>query len=220
MGLDIKGYEANAMAYAAMGLMSYRITPKDDDNAFQAIARLSLVNDSNQLVERLLCLLPTPGPPSPPPRPNDKGKRYTEYFANNVELLCNIAERDQYHTRLWDIHPLCNVVGIGDDGATPTVVMDRCRGIPIRWKSFPRLKYASNMGGLRTTISQWIVYLGAWFLTAGLNIFTIVATLAFATTAPKQNSTTLSSDSTNITFDSQIWNTPYSASWYSSVMVG
>ncbi|KAL5337360.1 hypothetical protein BJX70DRAFT_249511 [Aspergillus crustosus] len=198
MGTDIKGYEANAMAYAAMGLMSYRLTPIKNDTVFQTIARLSLVNDSNQLVERLLCLSPKPGDQPPPPRPNENGE-YTENFANNAELLCNVAEKDQYCTQLWDIHPLCNVVGIGDDQATPTVIMDRCRGIPIRWTSFPRLKYASNMDGFRATISQWIVYLGAWFFASGFNQFQTVVTLAFSTTAPRNSTnTTVSSDSESV----------------------
>ncbi|RDW86097.1 uncharacterized protein DSM5745_02739 [Aspergillus mulundensis] len=166
MGKDIKGYEDKHLAYAAMGLLAYRLRPDEDDKSFQAIARLSLVNDSNELVERLLCLWPKPTPERGP-----------------MGLLSDIAEEDQYRTHLWDIHPLCSVVGIGDDDddePASTVVLDRCRGIPIRWKSFPRLSYARDMTGFRASLSQWIVYLGAWFFLAGFNLFGTVALLAFS----------------------------------------
>ena len=57
-GKNRQGYTTTDMAYAAMGLLSYRISPNPSDSAFQAIARLSLVNDSNLLLERLVCLWP------------------------------------------------------------------------------------------------------------------------------------------------------------------
>lgn len=184
-GSDIEGYTTTSLAYAAMGLMSYRITPDDSDNAFQAISRLSLVNDTNRLLERLICLWPYAAA-----RPiNAQGKR-KEAFASNIELLRNIADRDQYATHLWDIKPLCDVVGIGDED-TPTVILDRCRGIPIRWKSFPRLKYVKRMSGFRATMSELIMHFGAWFLLAGVNLFSTVAVLGFSTvhTGQDANST-------------------------------
>ena len=197
-GPDIEGYTTTSLAYAAMGLLSYRITPDDTDNAFQAIARLSLVNDTNRLLERLICLWPYAAA-----RPvKTQGKR-KEAFANNIELLRNIADRDQYATHLWDIKPICDVVGIGDE-ETPTVILDRCRGIPIRWKSFPRLKYVKEMRGFRATISELIMHFGSWFLLAGINLFTTVAVLGFATiqTSPKQD-TKSTFDSMNV--KSSLW---------------
>ncbi|KAL4906974.1 hypothetical protein BDW74DRAFT_130949 [Aspergillus multicolor] len=168
MGEGIKGYETKLLAYAAMGLLAYRLKPHQKDNAFHAIARLSLVNDSNQLIERLLCLWPKPTP-----------------IIGTMGLLHDVAEEDQYRTHLWDIHPLCSVVGVGDEGdddeeTASTVILDRCRGIPIRWKSFPRLNYARDMTGFRATLSQWVVYLGAWFFLAGFNLFGTIATLGFS----------------------------------------
>lgn len=184
-GPDIEGYTTTSMAYAAMGLMSYRITPDESDNTFQAIARLSLVNDSNQLLERLLCLWPYPARK----QLSSLGKK-SQASANSIELLRNIADQDQYATHLWNVQPLCDVVGVGDDKGTPTVIIDRCRGIPIRWKNFPRMKYVKEMHGFCATISQFIVYAGAWFLRAGFQIFAIVATLGFATLSSGQTTAT------------------------------
>ncbi|KAJ6033977.1 hypothetical protein N7460_000109 [Penicillium canescens] len=174
-GRDVEGYTTRDMAYAAMGLLSYRITPCDDDNTFQAIARLSLVNDSNQLLERLVCLWPNP---EKNPRPLQAQQDYAS--AGSETLLCNIADRDQYLTHLWDIHPICDVVGIGDDSYEPTIIMDRCKGIPIRWKDFPRLRYAKEIKGLGATASQSIVYFGAWALATGFGLFSTAMALAVA----------------------------------------
>lgn len=162
-----------------MGLMSYRGTPDDSDNTFQAIARLSLVNDSNRVLERLLCLWPRPTGPSF----NSDGEQKGD-FANNIELLCNIADQDQYATHLWDIQPLCDVVGVGDDQYTPTVIVDRCRGIPIRWKSFPRLKYTKDTHSFRAQISGLIIYFGVLSLNIGFNLLTTISSLGFAAYGP------------------------------------
>lgn len=191
-GPDIEGYTTTSLAYAAMGLMSYRITPDDTDNAFQAISRLSLVNDTDRLLERLICLWPYAAA-----RPIKTQGKQKEAFASNIELLRNIADRDQYATHLWDIKPICDVVGIGDE-ETPTVILDRCRGIPIRWKSFPRLKYVKGMRGFRATISELIMHFGAWFLLAGVNLFTMVAILGFATVQTSQDGAKSTFDSMNV----------------------
>ncbi|KAJ5211325.1 hypothetical protein N7491_011145 [Penicillium cf. griseofulvum] len=163
-GIDTRGYTTKDMAYAAMGLFSYRLTPNDSDNVFQAIARLSLVNDSNQLLERLLCL-------SPNPRKSPVETLPGSGPAGSETILHNIAEQDQYGSHLWDIKPLCDVVGVGDDLYEPTVIVDRCRGIPIRWKDFPRLTYTKNVNGFSATISRGIVYRGTVFIASGFAIF-------------------------------------------------
>jgi hypothetical protein len=183
--IDTQGYTTRDMAYAAMGLLSYRLTPNDSDNTFQAIARLSLVNDSNQLLERLLCLWPYPQK-NPPPI-----QTQLDYASAGSEtLLRNIADRDQYSTHLWDIKPLCDIVGVGDDLYEPTVIMDRCRGIPIRWKDFPRLRYAKELKGLGATVSQTIVYFGVWFLATGFGLFSSAIALALALTDNSSGQTT------------------------------
>ncbi|KAL4794683.1 hypothetical protein BDV19DRAFT_390049 [Aspergillus venezuelensis] len=187
------GHRTPDLAYAAMGLMSYRLEPNGDDNVFQAVARLCLVNDSDQLLERLLCLSPTPTQqlPSGPLR---KGEGPV---ANGIELLLNIADQDQYGCHLWDIHPTCNVVGIGNDKIAPTLIVDRCKGIPIRWKSFPRLKYTKALVGFRVTLSQLVLYVGAWFLLYSLQALSTISVLGFSTLAGDSNNST-----TTITIDS------------------
>jgi hypothetical protein len=166
------------MAYAAMGLLAYRITPDEKDDTFKAIARLSLVNDSNQMLERLISLWPKYTPDVPGTSKVQGEERYA--VAGSEALLRNIADQDQYSVHLWDIQPLCDVVGIGDDKFTPTVILDRCRGIPIRWKSFPKVRYVQNFEGFRECISQFVVWIGAWFLLTGFNLFATVVSLAFA----------------------------------------
>lgn len=191
--IDTQGYTTRDMAYAAMGLLSYRLTPDDSDNTFQAIARLSLVNDSNQLLERLLCLLPYPE--TNPPLVNTQ----LDYVSAGSEtLLRNIADKDQYSTHLWDIKPLCDIVGVGDDLYEPTVIMDRCRGIPIRWKDFPRLRYAKDLKGLGATVSQTIVYFGVWFIATGFGLFSSAIALALAFTDNSSGQTTTDQTSRNL----------------------
>lgn len=176
-GSDVEGYTTTSLAYAAMGLMSYRLIPDETDNAFQAIARLSLVNDTDRLLERLICLSPHTAI-----LPSDMEGKKKEALGNNfsnIQLLRNIADQDQYSTHLWDIKPLCDVVGIGNEEA-PTVILDRCRGIPIRWKSFPRLKYTRALNGLRANLPIFMMYSGFWLFVAGFNLFATVAALGFS----------------------------------------
>jgi hypothetical protein len=180
-GKSTEGYTTTDLAYAAMGLLAYRIVPNASDNAFQAIARLSLVNDSNRLLERLACLWPHPA------TKNDQEQDLI--VAGSEELLRNIADRDQYSVHLWDIQPMCDVVGIGDDPFTPTVILDRCRAIPIRWKDFPKIKYVKDLNGFRATVSQKIVYCGAWFLATGFGLFASGLALLFSV-LPYNNSNT------------------------------
>ncbi|KAJ5360921.1 hypothetical protein N7517_010112 [Penicillium concentricum] len=181
-GINIKGYTTKDMAYAAMGLFSYRLTPNDSDTAFQAIARLSLVNDSNQLLERLLCLSPKPGK-SPVGRPPGSDP------AGSETILHNIADEDQYGTHLWDIKPLIDVVGVGDDLHEPTVIVDRCRGIPIRWKDFPRLRYTKDLSGTSASISNAVVYRSKAFMLSGFSLFASAIALSLALIDFKGNET-------------------------------
>ncbi|KAF2878579.1 hypothetical protein BDV95DRAFT_624977 [Massariosphaeria phaeospora] len=102
-------------SYALMGLL--RIRPKIDptDTAFQAFARLSLANGSDQLLERLICVLPkTPDQPW-----------------HSMD--------DAYHSKLWEIYPQdTSIAGIGHDN---TIILDGCRAANVRWKSFMPIAY-------------------------------------------------------------------------------
>ena len=171
---DAEGYTKKDLAYAAMGLMEYRITPYESDSVFQAISRLSLVNDSDRLLERLLCMFPYPS------EPVFHAQGITsDVFANNAELLGKVADRDQYGTHLWDIHPLCDVVGVAAEKLAPTVIINRCRGIPIRWKDFPKLKYTKNRSGFKAMMSKTVLYFAALFIVTGFSFIQVVVGLAF-----------------------------------------
>lgn len=97
------------MAYALMGLLRRRPTVVKSDTAFQAFARLSLANDNDLLLERLICTLP-------------KSLSQPWYDMD-----------DQWGVSLWDILPSTQVCGIADKD---TVIIDGCYAAAIRWKAF------------------------------------------------------------------------------------
>lgn len=96
------------IAYALMGLLRQRPQVNKQDSGFQAFARLSLANDSNRLLERLLCMLP--------PRKN----------APWHEI------KDCWGAKLWDIDSSCQVAEVVDD---QTVSLDGAYGAAIQWDS-------------------------------------------------------------------------------------
>lgn len=102
-------YLEGDLSYALMGLLRQRPAVVKRDNAFQAFARLSLANDSNMLLERLICLLPK----------------------SSNEPWHSLS--DEWGALLWDIYPKSQVCGIGDGN---TVIIDGVRGAAIRWNSF------------------------------------------------------------------------------------
>ena len=102
-------YLPGDMAYALMGLLRRRPNVVKTDTAFQAFARLSLANDNDSLLERLICILPsTPNQPW-------------------YEMA------DQWGVSLWDIIPSTQVCGIADND---TVIIDGGYAAAIRWKAF------------------------------------------------------------------------------------
>ncbi|KAJ5054505.1 uncharacterized protein L3040_000777 [Drepanopeziza brunnea f. sp. 'multigermtubi'] len=135
------------VAYALMGLLHYRIEKDADDTLFQAIARLSLANDSDHLIERMVSLLPSP---------HSTGSAFEQ-----------LAQPDLYHTHLWDITPLCQVVGVGDENNT--VLLDNCKAMHIRWKGFPRANVVRHFG-MKKLLAELSVIAGAWWFLFGLNL--------------------------------------------------
>lgn len=95
------------IAYVFMGLLRRRPRVNLSDSAFQSFSRLSISNDSDKLLERLICLLPK----------STKRKWY---------VIDDIWDRN-----LWDVDPFCPVVGVclGD-----SVVLSGAFGASIRWK--------------------------------------------------------------------------------------
>ncbi|KAL1844356.1 hypothetical protein VTJ49DRAFT_35 [Mycothermus thermophilus] len=110
-------------SYALMGLLHLR--PKIDatDSAFQAFARISLSNDSDQLLERAISILPANGATQP----------WHDFT-------------DAYGSQLWDISPSCQVAGIC---ANDTVIIDGARGASIRWKSFYHVASSTRLSWKR-----------------------------------------------------------------------
>lgn len=111
-GREKGSYLAGDMSYALMGLLRQRPTVVIGDSAFQAFARLSLANDSNMLLERLICILP---------KRNDQPWHNTD---------------DQWNVPLWDIYPTTQICGIGEQ---ETVILDNAHAAKIRWKSFTQV---------------------------------------------------------------------------------
>ncbi|KAL8842246.1 MAG: hypothetical protein Q9170_000572 [Blastenia crenularia] len=138
------------IAYALMGLLHYRIDLDRSDSLFQALAKLSLANDSDRLIERMVCMFPNP-------ECQDTGK--------GSNLFLALTEPDQYHTQLWDIEPLCQVAGVGYQDQT--LILDSCRGVSIRWKAFPQMKYKRSYG-LRKFIAEIVLRSGASWSALGL----------------------------------------------------
>ena len=148
------------LAYALMGLLHYRIEPDPTDSLFQAIARLSLANDNDRLIERMVCMYPQPG-------------------QNVRHLFRNVSVPDQFGTHLWDINPLCQVVGVGEE--PNTILLNNCRAIPIRWKKFPRMQYKRHQG-FKKWLAELFVRSGAWWMVTGASLAWTYAPLFLANT--------------------------------------
>ena len=144
------------MAYVLSSLLGYRIEPDATDSLFQALARLSLVNDSDRLIERMICMHPKP-------------------YKSFRELFKALTEPDVFESRLWDIHPLCQIVGVAKE--PNTVIVSNCRAISIRWKGFPELKCVRYQS-VRKSIAERSVRAGTWFILTGV-FFAIVYTPFF-----------------------------------------
>ncbi|KAJ4369722.1 hypothetical protein N0V83_005485 [Neocucurbitaria cava] len=130
---DTTQYLRGDHSYALMGLV--RIRPKIDptDTAFQAFARLSLANGSDQLLERLICVLP-----KDPHQP---------WHSMN----------DAYEAKLWDILP--QDVGIAGVGEDDSIILDGCRAANVRWKSFTPVAYTRRASWKRI-IAQYMLRMG------------------------------------------------------------
>ncbi|XPS68045.1 hypothetical protein M3J09_000341 [Ascochyta lentis] len=128
-------------SYALMGLV--RIRPKIDptDTAFQAFARLSLANGSEQLLERLICVLPkTPNQPW-----------------HSMD--------DAYGAKLWDILP--QDVGIAGVGTDDSIILDGCRAANVRWKSFTPVAN-TRRPSWRRAIAETMLRLGSIVFLVGI----------------------------------------------------
>lgn len=97
---------AGDVAYALMGLLRQRPKVEKTDSDFQAFARLSLANDSDRLLERLLCLNPQ--------------RADAPWHDLN----------DAWGAKLWDIDPLCQIADVEDKS---TITLGSVFGTTINW---------------------------------------------------------------------------------------
>ena len=140
------------LSYALMGLLRQRPQVCSTDSAFQAFARLSLANDSNLLLERLVCLLPH----SP----------YDSWYSLH----------DHWNASLWDIYPKTQVCGIGEND---TIILDGARAANIRWKSFSRVLLRGNDTKKRM-LARFLLSVVSPFLLFGIIVIAILGSIRAA----------------------------------------
>jgi len=116
-------YHQGDLAYALSGLLRRRPIIDTTDSEFEAFARLSMANDSDCLLERLICTLP---------------KEYGQHW---------LASDDAWGASPWLIEPMCQVAGIAADD---TVVIDGCFSAGIEWGGFTQIAYSRRKTIVRT----------------------------------------------------------------------
>ena len=158
------------LSYSLMGLLRQRPNVRKNDSAFQAFARLSLANDSNMLLERLICLLPQ--------------SAHDPWYSFH----------DHWGASLWDIYPTAQVCGIGEND---TVILDGARAASIRWKSFAPVLLRHNNTWARRLVrialslfgpvfifGLFTIVLGSALSKTGLNVYKILGAILIAVISP------------------------------------
>ncbi|KAI0535012.1 hypothetical protein GGR58DRAFT_480701 [Xylaria digitata] len=131
------------ISYALMGLLRRRPSVDKSDTSFEAFARLSLANDSDKLLERLICMQPI-GRDAP---------------WHQI--------RDAWGARLWDIEPHCQVAGIVDD---QTVTLDGAFGATIQWDSIKQVAFLKRPT-IRRVLGKILLRGVPGYLVASLVVF-------------------------------------------------
>ncbi|KAG1808433.1 uncharacterized protein BJ212DRAFT_657076 [Suillus subaureus] len=132
--------------YALMGFFEHRIQPNHSEDDMHALVRLSMANDDDRIVERMVSMLPS----------------------TITEKACWYSDDDIYGANLWDILPEIQVAGITENGA---LVVDGCRAAAIRWKGFPEVVPATT-NSLKRSIIGFVPYLSWPIIISGLCIVT------------------------------------------------
>jgi len=125
----VKEHFAGDLAYALMGLLRRRPEIDSSDSEFQATARLSLVNDTDSLFERLICTLP------------------------RVQGGHWLTSDDAWGAVPWDIQPRCQIAGICEND---TVILDGCRAAAIQWEGFKRVVHARRINSWKRKFARFL----------------------------------------------------------------
>jgi hypothetical protein len=137
LACETKPYAEADVVYAVMTLARLRPKLVKDESRFVAFAKLSLMNDTDRLMERLICLLPPV-----------RGQPWYE-----------IA--DFWKVRLWDILSYCQVAGIDVD---QTVILDGGFGAAITWDRLPRVAFLKRQTVWRTVLEYGIRLAPGWLI--------------------------------------------------------
>ncbi|KAL2172258.1 hypothetical protein VTG60DRAFT_6636 [Thermothelomyces hinnuleus] len=138
MNRQLKERHPGDRVYALMGLLRIRPPIDKTDSSFQAFARLSLPQDSDRLMERLICLLP-----------------------NSPDESWEVMS-DQYQASLWDIYPDTQACAIGEND---TVIVDGAKGAQIEWSGFKPVRSLRKITIKRTVLFVILRYSSTIFFT-------------------------------------------------------
>jgi hypothetical protein len=111
------------LIYALMTLARRKPVPAQHATVFEAFAQLSLMNDSNLLLERLMCMLPP-----------TRGADWT-------------AIKDYWDCKLWDIVPNIQVAAITPNDS---VLVDGAFGASIEWNTLRNIPFLKRVTAWRT----------------------------------------------------------------------
>ncbi|KAG2129332.1 hypothetical protein BD769DRAFT_1652390 [Suillus cothurnatus] len=114
--------------YALMGFFEHRIRPNRSEDNLHALVRLSMANDNDRIVERMVSMLPS----------------------IITKEACWYSDDDVYRANLWDILPEIQVAGVTKNGA---LVVGGCRAAAIRWKDFPGVAFVTTDSVRRKIVS-------------------------------------------------------------------
>ncbi|XRM46720.1 hypothetical protein ABZX51_009749 [Aspergillus tubingensis] len=136
-------YYNGDLSYALMGLLRRRPSINPNDSAFEAFCRLSWANDSDRLLERMVCMLP-----------------------RNIDQPW-YKINDFWDSNLWDIEPLCQVVGFG---GKDTVIMSGAFGAPIRWTSLEPVNMLMRETAVRSVAKVVLRSTPVWIVTGVISL--------------------------------------------------
>ena len=145
---SIGSYKDKELSQALMALLHHRINPTTEDSLFHSLAKVNMANDSDDLIERMICWSPSTRPVQ---------NRSSDLFS-----LYHLSFPDQFGSRIWNIKPMCEVVGLAKE--ENTLMIDGCRAMSIRWKNFPRMQYKRSQGFKKRLAEFFVRSGGAWTL--------------------------------------------------------